>query len=67
VLLQFLEMGIEITKLIWQNVSVWDKVKVLLSILFLHTNHVEAKSIFSSDFIALWEMIDFLVLIEPLV
>jgi len=60
-------MGIEISKFIRQNISIWDKIKVLLPEFFLHSDHIVAKSIFSCDFIALWKMIYLLVLIESFV
>lgn len=60
-------MLIEFTKFIWKNVGVGHEVKVLLSIPFLHPDHVEAQSVFAGDLVTLWEMIDLLVLVEALV
>lgn len=66
-LLQLLVVLVELTKFIWQNVSIGNKVKVLLSISFLHSDNVKAEPIFSCDFVTLWEVIDLLVLIEAFV
>ena len=66
-LLQLLIMLIEFSKLIWQDVSVWNEVEMLLSVSLLHPHHVEAETILSRDFVALREMIDFLVLVKPFV
>ena len=66
-LLQFLVVLIEFSKLVGQDVSVWDKIEMLFSISFLHPNAIEAKTIFSGDLMTLGEMIDLLVLIETLV
>lgn len=66
-LLQFLEVSIEIAKLIWQNIGVWHKIEVLLAISFLHSHHVEAQAIFTSDFVTLREVIDLLVLIQAFI
>lgn len=66
-LLQLLIVLVEFTKLIWEDVGVWYEVEVLLSISFLHPDHVEAKSIFPCDLVALWEMIDFLVFIQAFI
>ena len=49
VLLQLLIMLVEFTKLIRENVGVWDKVEMLFSVSLLHSYDVETKSILSSD------------------
>jgi len=36
-------------------------------VLFLHSYKVEAESILSCDFMALWKVIDFLIFVEALV
>ena len=66
-LLQLLIMSIEITEFIWENVGIWDKVKVCLAKFLLHADHIIAKAVFSGDFIALREVIDFLVLIQAFI
>ena len=50
VLLQLLIMLVEFTKLVWQNIGVWHKVKMLFSVSLLHPDDVETKSILSGDF-----------------
>ena len=60
-------MSVEVTELVREDICVRHKVKVLLSIALLHTDHVEAAPILAGDLMTLWEMIDFLVLIESLI
>jgi hypothetical protein len=67
VLLKLLVVGIEITKFIWENVGVWDKVKWGFTELFLHSNHIVAETILARDLIGLREVIDFLELIQTLI
>lgn len=66
-LLEFLVVSVEIAKLVWKDVSVWHEIEILLAKLLLHADHIVTQSIFSSDFIALREMVDLLVLIEPFI
>lgn len=66
-LFQLLVVLIELSEFIGKNVSIWYEVKVLLTILLLHPNNIEAKSIFSSNLITLREVIDFLILVEPFI
>jgi len=66
-LLQFLVVIVEVTKLIWQNVGIRAEIKGRLSKSFLHTHNIEAKSIFTSDLITLWKMVDFLILIKTFI
>lgn len=60
-------MGIEVTELIWQDVCVRNKVKVLFPELLLHPHHVEAESVLPGDLIALWKVVDLLVLIQTFI
>lgn len=60
-------MLIKFSKFIGKDVRVRHKVKVLLAVFLLHPDHVEAESVFSSDFVTLGKVIDFLVLVEPFV
>jgi hypothetical protein len=62
-LLQLLVMLIKFSKFIRKNVSVRYKIKMLLSKSLLHSNNIETQSIFSSNFMTLGKMVDFLVLI----
>jgi hypothetical protein len=66
-LLKLLVVFVEFTEFIRKNISIRYEVKVLFTISFLHSNNVEAKSIFSGDFVTLWEMIDLLVFVESFV
>ena len=67
VLLEFLVVIVKVTKLIGKNVGVWRKIKCTLAKSFLHSDDVEAESIFACDFVRLREVIDFLVLIQAFV
>ena len=67
VLLKLLVVGIEITKFIWENVGVWDKVKWSFTELFLHSNHIVAETILARDLIGLREVINFLELVQTLI
>jgi len=67
VLLKFLIMGVKFTELIRKDVSVRYEIEILLSILFLHADHIVTKTIFSGDFITLREMVDFLVFIKTFI
>jgi len=60
-------MGVEVMELLWQDVRVWDEIKLGSSETLLHLHVVVAKSIFPRNFVAHWEMVDALVLIEALV
>lgn len=66
-LLQLLIVCIEVTKLIWENVGIRDEIEVLLAVSFLHSDHVEAESILSSDLVGLWEVVNLLVFIQPFI
>lgn len=66
-LFQFIIMCLEFMKLIWQNISIRDEIELWAPIFLLHLQNVMAKSIFPRDFIALWEMIDSLKLIETFI
>ena len=63
VLLKLLVMFIKFTKLIWQDISIRNEIKVLFSESLLHSNDIEAQSVLSSNFVTLREMVDFLVLV----
>jgi hypothetical protein len=60
-------MSVEVTEFIWKNVGVWYEIEVAFPELFLHADHIIAKSVLSSDLITLREMIDFLVLIQAFI
>jgi hypothetical protein len=60
-------VSIEITKLIWQNVGVWNEVKGSFAELFLHADHVVAETVFPGDLVTLREVVDLLVLIQALI
>jgi hypothetical protein len=67
VLLQLLVMLVEFTKLVRENVSVWNKVKMLLSVSLLHSDDVETEPVLSSDFMTRWEVIYLLVFVKAFV
>jgi len=67
VLLQLLVMLVEFSKLVWKNVGVGNKVKMLFSVSLLHSYDVETESVLSRDFMTRWEMINLLVFVKALV
>jgi len=67
VLLQLLVVGVEVPEFIRQDVCIWHEIEVLLSIFFLHLDHVETKSIFPGNFIALRKVVNLLVLIQSFI
>lgn len=60
-------MVVKVSELIRQDVGIWAKVKCILSKPFLETHDIEAESVLSRDFIALWEVIDLLILVQALI
>ena len=67
VLLQLLIMLVKLTELIWQDVGVRYKVKMLFAISLLHSDNVEAKPVFPCNFVTLREVVDLLVLVQAFV
>ena len=66
-LFELLVVLVELTKLVWKDVGIWNKVKMLLAESFLHSYDVEAKTVFSRDFMTLRPMVNFLVFVEAFV
>lgn len=64
---QFLVVSVELTELIRKDVSIWDEIKVVLSILFLHSDNVAAESVFSGHLVRLWEMINLLEFVKAFI
>lgn len=60
-------MGVKVSVLIWQDVSVRNKIEVLPAVFILQFNVVVTQPVFSSDLVRTWEMVDLLVLVQPLV
>ena len=60
-------MGVEVMELIGEDVSVRDEIKLISTKSLLHFDIVIAKSVFSCDFITLWEMVDSLEFIETFI
>lgn len=67
VLLQLLIVRVEVPELVREDVGVGHKVKVLLAVLLLHADHVKTEAVLPGDLVALWEVVDLLVLVEALV
>lgn len=67
VLLQLLIVIVKVTELIGQDVRVWYKIKWLFAEALLHAHHVKAQAVFACNFMALREVINFLVLVQTLV
>jgi hypothetical protein len=65
--LEFLEVCVKVTKLLGQDVCIRDKVEILLPMALLHADHILAQFVFARDFIAGWEVIDLLILIQALI
>ena len=64
---QLVEMAIKISKFIRQIVCIRDDIKFFFAIFFLQSDNVWAKAILSSQFIAIWKMVNFLVFIETFI
>ncbi len=67
VLLYLLKVSVEFSKLIREDVSVWDEVELSLPMLLLHLYRIEAQSILPRDFVTMREMVDLLVLVQPFI
>ena len=66
-LLKFLVVCVEISEFIWQDVRIRNEIEILLSELFLHPHHVVAERVLPRDFVTLREVVQFLILVQPLV
>ena len=60
-------MGVEVVKLIWQDIRFGDEIELLAAEALLHLHVVIAQSVFPRDFIALRKMINPLVLVQAFV
>jgi hypothetical protein len=56
-------MSVEVVKFVWEDVSVGNEVEVLPTEFFLHLDIVVTKTIFASDLVTLWEVVDPLKLV----
>ena len=66
-LFKLLVVVIEIAEFVRQNVSVWTEVKSILAEPLLKPDNIEAETVLARDLVALREVIDLLVLVEPLI
>ena len=66
-LAKFCVVGVEVVEFVWQNVGVRNKIILISAKSLLHLDIVVAKSIFSRDLIALWEVIDALEFVQAFV
>ena len=66
-LLFLLEVVVEVTELIRDDVRIRQEVKLLFTILLLHFVYIDGKFVLSCNLEALGEMVYLLVLVEPLV
>ena len=66
-LTQLLIMSMEVMKLIRQDVSVRNEIKLRPAKSLLHLYIVETKSVFSGDFVALREVVDALKFVQTLI
>ena len=64
---QFLIMSMEIMEFIRQDVSVRDEIKLRSTKSLLHLYIVETKSVFSGNFVTLWEVVDALEFIQTFI
>ena len=62
-----MKVGKEVREFVRQHVGVGYDVEIRLSELLLHSQNIQAKAIFSSNFVTRWEVIDLLVLIQPII
>ena len=60
-------MIIEISKLIWKVVRIWNYVESFFAVFLLHFDDVCTKPIFSCELVAAWKMIDLLVVIQVII
>ena len=66
-LLQLLVVIHEVPVLVWQDVSIREKVIILPPKLLLHLHVIKAKPIFPGDFVGIWKVVNSLILIQTLV
>ena len=66
-LLFLLEVVVEVTEFIRDDVRIRQEVKLLFTILLLHFVYIDSKFVLSCNLEALREMVYLLVLVEPLV
>jgi hypothetical protein len=53
--------------LVWDTKSLGQKINLSPGVVLDHLVHIDTKAVFASDFIALWKMVDLLVLIQPII
>ena len=66
-LLELLVVSMEVMELVGEDVGVWDEVELTPAKSLLHLDIVEAKSVFSGDFITLWEVVDSLIFVQTFI
>jgi hypothetical protein len=66
-LLELLVMGVEVTELVRKDVCVRNEIIILLPVSFLHSDHVEAKSILPGDLVRLREMVNLLIFVQSFI
>ena len=59
----FLILLNEFSKLIWQTISFRQEIESLSTVFVAQLRDIDAESIFPSDFITLWKMINFLIFV----
>lgn len=60
-------MRIEVSELLWKHISVRNEVEVVLPVSVLHAHNVLAEFVLSRDLVRVREVVDLLILIQPLV
>ena len=60
-------MSVEIMEFVRQNICIRDEIKLGPAKSLLHLHIIVAKSVFPRDFITLWEVINPLELVQPLI
>lgn len=60
-------MRVKVAKLIREHVGIGNKVEIVLSMTFLHFDHILTQLVLPRDLIARWKVIDFLILIKALI
>ena len=61
------EMRVKVGEFIGKDVCVWYYIEIFLPELFLHFDYIVAQPVFSSELKTIWEVIDFLVLVQIVV
>jgi len=65
--LKFFEKFSKFFLFVWKHKCIRSNIETLFTESFLHFEHIDTKLIFTSNFERVWKMIQFLILIKPLI